>query len=98
MSDSSNDNLSYESTKLSITINNEMLSSFQNTIRSNYENNLNKTCSYIELQKLNPHLEKLDEDILYHIALGNKSHDLQKMFKDVKVRNFFFLRISFSYK
>lgn len=29
----------------------------------------------------------MDEDILYHLALGSRSHDLQQMFGDVKVTN-----------
>lgn len=33
----------------------------------------------------NPHITYDMEDILYHLALGNKSHDLVEMFGDVKV-------------
>ncbi|XP_053323753.1 uridine phosphorylase 1 isoform X2 [Spea bombifrons] len=33
---------------------------------------------------LNPHLEKMDEDILYHFALGTGTHDFPAMFSDVK--------------
>ncbi|XP_063704291.1 uridine phosphorylase 1 isoform X2 [Culicoides brevitarsis] len=32
----------------------------------------------------NPHLELMDQDILYHLALGSGSHDLPEMFGDVK--------------
>lgn len=32
----------------------------------------------------NPHIELMDQDILYHIALGSGSHDLIEMFGDVK--------------
>ncbi|ENN75323.1 hypothetical protein YQE_08100, partial [Dendroctonus ponderosae] len=32
----------------------------------------------------NPHIELMDQDILYHIALGSESHDLVEMFGDVK--------------
>ncbi|XP_055380928.1 uridine phosphorylase 1-like isoform X2 [Condylostylus longicornis] len=32
----------------------------------------------------NPNIELMDQDILYHIALGSGSHDLQEMFGDVK--------------
>ncbi|KAM8826481.1 uridine phosphorylase 1 isoform 1-T1 [Synchiropus picturatus] len=32
----------------------------------------------------NPHLEALEEDILYHLSLGSKSHNLPEMFGDVK--------------
>lgn len=34
----------------------------------------------------NPHIELMDQDILYHLALGSGSHDLVEMFGDVKVR------------
>jgi len=27
----------------------------------------------------------MEEDVLYHLALSNKSHDLKEMFGDVKV-------------
>lgn len=32
----------------------------------------------------NPHIQDMEEDVLYHLALGNKSHDLPEMFKDIK--------------
>lgn len=32
----------------------------------------------------NPHINENDEDVLYHIALSNKSHDLKEMFQDIK--------------
>lgn len=32
----------------------------------------------------NPHIELMDQDILYHVALGSGSHDLVEMFGDVK--------------
>lgn len=32
----------------------------------------------------NPNIELMDQDILYHLALGSGSHDLQEMFGDVK--------------
>uniref|UniRef100_A0A336M4H0 CSON010570 protein n=1 Tax=Culicoides sonorensis TaxID=179676 RepID=A0A336M4H0_CULSO len=32
----------------------------------------------------NPHLELMDQDILYHLALGSGSHDLVEMFGDIK--------------
>uniref|UniRef100_A0A0B6Y6Z4 Nucleoside phosphorylase domain-containing protein n=1 Tax=Arion vulgaris TaxID=1028688 RepID=A0A0B6Y6Z4_9EUPU len=32
----------------------------------------------------NPHVATMAEDVLYHISLGNKSHDLKDMFGDVK--------------
>jgi len=41
------------------------------------------------------HLDLMDLDILYHLALGSGSHDLRAMFGDVKVEfsnihNYFF--------
>ena len=33
----------------------------------------------------NPNIKKLADDVLYHFALGTKSHDLKSMFGDVKV-------------
>ncbi|KAL8560723.1 hypothetical protein ACOMHN_063027 [Nucella lapillus] len=36
------------------------------------------------LQVRNQHVFSMEEDVLYHIALGNKSHDLKDMFRDVK--------------
>ncbi|ODN04894.1 Uridine phosphorylase 1 [Orchesella cincta] len=32
----------------------------------------------------NPHINFMDQDILYHLALGSESHDLIEMFHDVK--------------
>ncbi|KAK2180534.1 hypothetical protein NP493_439g03023 [Ridgeia piscesae] len=32
----------------------------------------------------NPHIEQMEEDILYHLALGTKTHDLKAMFGDIK--------------
>ncbi|GFO20479.1 uridine phosphorylase [Plakobranchus ocellatus] len=37
-----------------------------------------------KLQLRNPHIKQGHDDILYHIALGNKTHDLERMFQDVK--------------
>jgi len=33
---------------------------------------------------MNPHIQDMEEDVLYHLALGSGSHDLQQMFGDVK--------------
>lgn len=33
----------------------------------------------------NPNIGLMDEDILYHLALGSRSHNLVEMFSDVKV-------------
>lgn len=40
----------------------------------------------------------MDQDILYHLALGSGSHDLHEMFGDVKVRTnaLFFLVLYFN--
>lgn len=35
----------------------------------------------------NPYLDAMDEDILYHLDLGTKTHNLPAMFGDVKVKN-----------
>jgi hypothetical protein len=34
----------------------------------------------------NPNIQLMDEDILYHLALGSSSNDLASMFGDVKVK------------
>lgn len=34
----------------------------------------------------NPYLDAMDEDILYHLDLGTKTHNLPAMFGDVKVK------------
>ncbi|KAK6181039.1 hypothetical protein SNE40_008982 [Patella caerulea] len=36
------------------------------------------------MQILNPNIDIDEEDVLYHIALSNRSHDLKDMFQDVK--------------
>ena len=35
----------------------------------------------------NPNIQLMDDDILYHLALGSGSNDLTKMFGDVKVKD-----------
>lgn len=37
-----------------------------------------------EVKISNPHIQDMKEDVLYHLALGSGSHDLEKMFGDVK--------------
>ena len=37
-----------------------------------------------EVKLMNPHIQELGEDVLYHLALGSGSHDLEKMFGDIK--------------
>ncbi|XP_028848020.1 uridine phosphorylase 2 [Denticeps clupeoides] len=37
-----------------------------------------------EVHVKNPHLDSMEEDILYHFNLGTKTHDLPRMFGDVK--------------
>ncbi|KAK3788855.1 hypothetical protein RRG08_048859 [Elysia crispata] len=37
-----------------------------------------------KLKLSNPHIQPGQEDVLYHIALGNKSHNLQSLFQDIK--------------
>ena len=53
-----------------------------------YEQMSRETYTYFTLQKLNPFIRKndADGDILYHISLGTRSHDLPKMFQDIKVK------------
>lgn len=36
----------------------------------------------------NPHLDLMEEDILYHLDLGTKTHNLPAMFGDIKVTAF----------
>ncbi|XP_023333543.1 uridine phosphorylase 1 [Eurytemora carolleeae] len=33
---------------------------------------------------MNPHIQEMEEDVLYHLALGSGSHDLRQMFGDVR--------------
>ncbi|NXC19008.1 UPP2 phosphorylase, partial [Corythaeola cristata] len=35
----------------------------------------------------NPHLDSMEEDILYHLDLGTKTHNLPAMFGDIKVNS-----------
>lgn len=44
-------------------------------------------CRYADgtVKLRNPNIELMDQDILYHVALGSESHDLREMFGDVKV-------------
>ena len=37
-----------------------------------------------EVKLMNPHIQELGEDVLYHLALGSGSHDLEQMFGDIK--------------
>ena len=37
-----------------------------------------------EVKLMNPHIQEMKEDALYHLALGSGSHDLEQMFGDVK--------------
>nr|XP_056717510.1 uridine phosphorylase 2 [Euleptes europaea] len=44
-----------------------------------------KNCTGNELVYVkNPHLDSMDEDILYHLDLGTKTHNLPAMFGDIK--------------
>ncbi|XP_044761571.1 uridine phosphorylase 1-like [Coccinella septempunctata] len=49
-----------------------------------YTDGEHSECSERTVQLKNPHLGNMDEDVLYHLALGSKSHDLEEMFGDVK--------------
>jgi len=46
----------------------------------------------------NSHLDLMDQDILYHLALGSGSHDLRAMFGDVKVLIFCITYIHYQVK
>uniref|UniRef100_A0A8D2M402 Uncharacterized protein n=1 Tax=Zonotrichia albicollis TaxID=44394 RepID=A0A8D2M402_ZONAL len=35
----------------------------------------------------NPHLDLMEEDVLYHLDLGTKTHNLPAMFGDIKVKS-----------
>lgn len=52
----------------------------------NHTNGENKETRYLDgsVRLRNPHIELMDQDILYHLALGSESHDLVEMFGDVK--------------
>lgn len=39
-------------------------------------------------QLKNPNINHVKTDFLHHLGLGNKTHDLPKMFGDVKVSSF----------
>merc|ERR1712106_1213556 len=47
-------------------------------------NGLRKTSEKEGVKLMNPHIQEMEEDVLYHLALGSGSHDLQQMFGDVK--------------
>ena len=49
----------------------------------NEENNTNGFCE--KYKNINPHLQHMAEDTLYHIGLTSGKEDLKKMFGDVKV-------------
>lgn len=38
-----------------------------------------------QVQVKNPYLDTMEEDILYHFSLSNKTHNLPEMFGDIKV-------------
>lgn len=55
------------------------MQSFNNT-------NKNTTDSFRQqVQVKNPYLDTMEEDILYHFSLSNKTHNLPEMFGDIKV-------------
>jgi len=51
---------------------------------SNRENISRRTSEKEGVRLMNPHIQDMEEDVLYHLALGSGSHDLQQMFGDVK--------------
>ncbi|XP_052003788.1 uridine phosphorylase 2 isoform X2 [Xyrauchen texanus] len=56
-----------------------MASILLNVIRNKHSNYIQQV-EYVK----NPHLDSMEEDILYHFNLGTKTHDLPHMFGDVK--------------
>ncbi|XP_056640793.1 uridine phosphorylase 1 isoform X2 [Diorhabda carinulata] len=62
------------------------------TVTENDDNTSEENESHIGIDRYpdgsvrlrNPHIELMDQDILYHLALGSESHDLVEMFGDVK--------------
>ncbi|XP_056320900.1 uridine phosphorylase 2 isoform X2 [Danio aesculapii] len=46
----------------------------------NKQNNYIRQAEYVN----NPHLDGMEEDILYHFSLSTKTHDLPQMFGDIK--------------
>ncbi|KAG5863941.1 hypothetical protein JTB14_019029 [Gonioctena quinquepunctata] len=57
----------------------------ENGAQQNGENETRYPDGSVKLR--NPHIELMDQDILYHLALGSESHDLVEMFGDIKVSN-----------
>jgi len=43
-----------------------------------------KTSEKEGVRLMNPHIQEMEEDVLYHLALGSGTHDLQTMFGDVR--------------
>ena len=52
-------------------------------MRENEESNTNGV--FERYKNINPHLQHMAEDTLYHIGLTSGKEDLKKMFGDVKV-------------
>ena len=59
----------------------------KNNMGENEENNTNGFCE--KYKNINPHLQHMAEDTLYHIGLTSGKEDLKKMFGDVKVNKSF---------
>lgn len=53
------------------------------TVNSDSEINNLKSSGVFEIK--NPYLKDLDEDVLFHLQLSTKKHDLKAMFHDVRV-------------
>merc|ERR1711962_1504359 len=47
-------------------------------------NGLRKMSEREGVRLMNPHIQDMEEDVLYHLALGSGSHDLEQMFGDVR--------------
>lgn len=59
-----------------------------NIVCNNYSKIMNAMNYFREqegpLELANPHLRVMDSDYLYHLSLGNHTHDLVELFGDVK--------------
>uniref|UniRef100_A0A667ZV82 Uridine phosphorylase n=1 Tax=Myripristis murdjan TaxID=586833 RepID=A0A667ZV82_9TELE len=53
-------------------------------MRSSYSQRVASRVWSFTVQVKNPHLDTMEEDILYHFSLGTKTHNLPEMFGDIK--------------
>ena len=62
----------------------------------NEEINTNGFCE--KYKNINPHLQHMAEDTLYHIGLTSGKEDLKKMFGDVKVNRSFKYQVKYTFQ